>query len=244
MRQLKKKMQLKKITDKGKTGSFYVGNSEILTICWNSGTRPDFYAFDSSKVVRKVDKEYFALSTVGIDYKCIEKQLPSSIESYQFTKDEKGNRYFCFYQEGIVFGFDAECQKNLEWSIDDVGQGHAIYDIKYQYPDFLWLAFPTGQTVTQISISERKETFAIGEYTWDEKYEPLSYPESIFVEGKLIYIPNMGNNKLFRLNDETKDLELIETFEEKLWQYGETEVGTFILTDTGIYELENKKPTA
>ena len=231
-------MQLKKVTEKGKTGSFYEGNNEILTISWNNGANPDFYAFDSSKTVRKVDKEYFAISTVGMDYKQIEDQLPSSIESYQMTKDEKGNRYFCFYQEGVIFGFNTECRKFLEWNIDEIGQGHAIYDVKYQFPDFLWLAFPTGQTVTQVSISERKETFKIGEYTWDEKYEPLSYPESIFVKGKWVYIPNMGSNKLYRLNTENKELELIETFDEKLWQYGETEIGTYILTDTGIYGIE------
>jgi len=237
-------MRLKKVTEKGETGSFYEGKNEILTISWNDGANPDFYAFDNSKIVRQVDKEYFAIATVGQDYKQIESQLPSSIESYQMTKDEKGNRYFCFYQEGTVFGFDNECRKFLEWSIDDIGQGHAIYDFKYQYPDFLWLAFPTGQTVTQVSISERKEKFKIGEYTWDEKYEPLSYPESVFVKGKWVYIPNMGSNKLYRLNTENKKLELIETFEEKLWQYGETKIGTYILTDTGIYEIENKKPTA
>ena len=48
----------------------------------------------------------------------------------------------------------------------------------------------------------------------------------------------MGNNKLFRLNNKSKELQLIETFSEKLWQYGETDLGTFIVTDTGIYEIE------
>lgn len=231
-------MQLKKITDKGKTGNFYEGEKEILTIRWNDGTNPDFFAFDKSKIVRQVDKEYYAISTIGKDYKIIEDQLPSKIESYQMTKDEKGNRYFCFYQEGIVFGFNRECKKFLEWSADEIGQGHPIYDIKYQFPDFLWLTFPTGQTVTQVSISDRKEIFKLGEYTWEEKYDPLSYPESIFVKGKFVYIPNMGNNKLYRFDSETKNLELIETFKEKLWQYGESDLGTFIVTDTGIYEIE------
>ncbi len=230
-------MQLKKITDKGKTENIYVGNSEILTISWNNGANPDFFAFGESRELRQVDKEYFAIGTVGENYRLIEKQLPSSIESYQSTKDEKGNQYFSFYQEGVIHGFDKNAKRILEWE-DSLGQGHPIYDIDYQYPDFLWLAFPTGQTVTQISINELKETYKIGEYTWEEKYEPLSYPESLFVKGKFVYIPNMGNKKLFRFDNETKELELIETFEEKLWQYEETDLGTFIVTDTGIYEIE------
>ena len=48
----------------------------------------------------------------------------------------------------------------------------------------------------------------------------------------------MGNNKLFKFDNETKELELVETFEEKLWQYEETNLGIFIITDTGIYEIE------
>ena len=235
---LKNEMQLKKITEKGKTGNFYVGKSEILTISWNNGANPDFFAFGESRELRQVDKEYFAIETVGENYKLIEEQLPSSIESYQSTKDEKGNQYFCFYQEGIIHGFDQNGKRILEWGADEIGQGHPIYDIDYQFPDFLWLAFPTGQTVTQVSITDRKETYKIGEYTWDDKYDPLSYPESLFVKGKFVFIPNMGNNKLFRFDNETKELELIETFEEKLWQYETTDLGTFIVTDTGIYELE------
>ena len=230
-------MQLKKITDKGKTGNFYIGKSEILTISWNNGANPDFFAFGDSREVRQVDKEYFALATIGENYRLIEEQLPSSIESYQSTKDENGNIYFCFYQEGVIHGFDKNAKRTLEWVADEIGEGHPIYDIDYQSPDFLWLAFPTGQTVTQVSISEKKETFRIGEYTWEEKYEPLSYPESLFVKGESIFIPNMGSNKLFRLNNESKELQLIETFTEKLWQYGETELGIFIVTDTGIYEI-------
>lgn len=231
-------MQLKKITDKGKTGNFYVGANEILTISWNNGAHPDFFAFDSTKVVRKVDKEYFAISIVGKEYKKIEDKLSSSIESYQMTRDENGNMYFCFYQEGVIHGFDKDGNKILEWAADDIGQGHPIYDIDYQFPDSLWLAFPTGQTVTQVSISKQKEIYRIGEYTWDNKYEPLSYPESVFVKNKYLFIPNMGNSQLFKLNLETMELELIETFQEKIWQYGETEIGTFIVTDTGIYEIE------
>ena len=65
-------MQLKKITDKGKTGNFYVGKSEILTISLNDGANPDFFAFGESRVMRQVDKEYFAKETVGETYKLIE----------------------------------------------------------------------------------------------------------------------------------------------------------------------------
>ncbi|MFK7908619.1 MAG: hypothetical protein AB8B69_26045 [Chitinophagales bacterium] len=231
-------MTLRKITEKGGEGNLRVGESEVFIVSWNNRANPDFFTFDASKTLKQIDKEHFAVSIIGKNYKKIEDQLPSNIESYQATKDEKGNTYFCFYQEGVVHGFDKNGNKFFEWVAEEVSGGHPIYDIKYQYPDFLWIAFPTGQTVTQVSISKKKEVFKIGEYSWDDKYEPLSYPESIFVTEEYLYIPNMGNSKLFRLELATKKLELVRTFEERIWQYEETTIGTFVITDTGIYEIE------
>ena len=237
-------MGLLKITDKGKMGNIYRGPNELLTIQWENGGKPTYYAFGFDKIVKQVDKSYFAISTIGDDYSKIEKQIPLNIENYQSTRDENGNIYLCTFQEGIIHGFDANYEKFLEWSADEVSGGHAIYHIAYQYPDFLWLAFPTGQTVTQVSISEKKETFKIGSYSWKagEDYEPLSYPESLCVTKNCLYIPNMGNKKLFRLDLLTKEMELLNTFEERIWQYDETDIGTFIVTDTGIYELAQKWP--
>ena len=233
-------MQLKKITEFGKTGYFYVGESEIFTINWNNGANPDFYAFGEDREIRQVTKDYFATKTIGDDYRLIENQLPSSIESYKTAKDENSNQYFCFYQDGIVYGFDKKGKKFLEWCADEIGVGHPIYDIKYQKNGLLWLAFPTGQTVTQVSLEQQKETFKIGEYSWDDTSEPLSYPESISINDNCLFIPNMGNNKLFRVNLKTLDIEHINTFEEKLWQYEQTSIGTFIITDTGLYEIEKE----
>ena len=230
-------MKLTKITEKGKTGNFHVGKSEILIVGWNNGANPDFFAFDITKEIRKVDKEYFALSIVGKNYELIENQLPSSIESYSITKDKNDNIYFCFYQDGIIYGFDKNGVKFLEW-ITEIGEGHPIYDIKCESTEFMWLAFPTGQTVTQVSISEKKETFKIGEYSWEDDSELLSYPESIFLTEKSLYIPNMGNNRLYKIDLKTKKLRLINTFEEKIWQYSETDIGTFLVTESGIYEMK------
>lgn len=48
----------------------------------------------------------------------------------------------------------------------------------------------------------------------------------------------MGNNRLYKLDLQTKKLILIKTFEEKIWQYAETKFGTFIVTDSEIYEMK------
>ncbi len=231
-------MELNQITDKGKAGNFYVGEREILICSWNNGSNPDFYAFDNSKKVRQVNEEYFAKAIVGEKYKKIEQILPNKVHHYNITKSNNGDIYFCTYQEGTIYGFDSYGNSILNWKIE-VGKGHSIYDIKYQEPNFLWLAFSTGQTVTQVSLTDQQEVFKIGEYSWDDNSEPLSYPESIFIKGNNLFIPNMGNNKLFKIDTITKKMDLVMTFLDRIWQYEETDIGTFIVTDTGIYELEN-----
>jgi len=230
-------MKLIKITEKGKSGNFHVGKSEVLIVSWNNGANPDFFAFNKTKEIRKVDKEYFALNIVGEKYQVIESQLPSSIESYSITKDKKDNIYLCFYQDGIIYGFDKNGTKFLEWTAE-IGEGHPIYDIQSESPEYLWLAFPTGQTVSQVSLSEKKETFKIGDYSWEDNSDFLSYPESIYLDENYLYIPNMGNSRLYKVDLKTKEMKLIDTFEERIWQYSKTDFGTYIVTDTGIYELK------
>lgn len=89
-----------------------------------------------------------------------------------------------------------------------------------------------------MSTFKKKETFKIGEYSWDDDNEFLIYPESVFINKGHLYIPNMGNNRLYKLDLQTKKLILIKTFEEKIWQYAETKFGTFIVTDSEIYEMK------
>jgi hypothetical protein len=145
-------MTLNKITDKQGTSYLHITKSEILTIDWAVGKNLVFYAFDKSKNLRVIDKEYFGVSTVGNNYKKIEEQLSGSLEDYCSTKGENGDIYFCTHQEDKLYRFDKDGNKTLEWEVE-IGLGHPIYDIKFESPDSMWFAFPTGQTVSQVSIS-------------------------------------------------------------------------------------------
>lgn len=230
---------MKRITDIGETGKLDFGQNEVLFCSWNNGANPDFYTFDKSKIVKKVDAEYFANAVVGENYKKIEQVLPSKVHNYNITKSKNGDTYFCTEQEGIIYGFDVFGNSILKWYVE-IGEGHPINHIEFQEPHFLWLAFPTGQTVTQVNLTNKEEVYKIGEYSWDDDSELLSFPESTFIKDNFLFIPNMGNKKLYKVDLKTKNIELISIFEEGIWQYAETEIGTFLITDSGIYELENE----
>lgn len=216
----------------------HVSDSEILFIDWTDQAHLNYYSLDKNKNFRITDRDYFLNKIVGTNYKKIEHQLPASIEHYSSTIAKNGDIYFCTYREDNIYRFDKNGLKTLEWQIE-FGIGHPIYDIKYEPPDYIWLAFPTGQTVSQVSISKQKEIFRIGEYTYEDDSKLLCYPESLFITETHLYIPNMGNKRLYKMDLNTKEMDLIYTFEEKLWQYVETEFGTFILSDSGIYEIQH-----
>jgi len=226
---------MKRITE-SKTSDFFVGQNEIL-FTRSKDSVTEFFAFDNSWLVKQVDHNYFALSTVGENYEKIEEQLFSQVQNFKKTEGLNGETFFCNYQMGTIHGFDKKGERILEWK-PNVGLGHAIYDIKFQTPDYLWLAFPTGHTITQVSISQRKEIFRIGNYTYNDITDPLNYPESIFIRDNFLPIPNMGNGELLEVNLVNKELSLKDTFESPLWQYEETPIGTFTLTNTGIYLVE------
>ena len=102
------------------------------------------------------------------------------------------------------------------------------------------MSFPTGQTVTQCSISDKNEVFRIGNYSYeDNENEILCFPESTFIKNNDLFIPNMGNGKLLKVDLTPKEIKLITTFEENIWQYLETEIGKFIVTGNGIFEIED-----
>lgn len=230
-------MRLNKLLDSTQISHFHLGKQEIIVLNSDDAFNVDFFAIDATKNCRRIDKDYFGRAIIGPQYKFIESQLYYAIEDYAITTDENGNCFFCFYQEGIIRGFDKNGTQFLDWFAEGLGQGHQINAMDYQFPDSLWLAFPTGQTVTKVSISEQCETYRIGNFPFEDIYDPLCFPEGISVNNKEVYISSTASKELYRLNTETKKLDLLYTFDDLIWQFVVTEFGTFARTDNGLFEV-------
>ena len=236
-------MRLTKISDKGASGNLYMRMNEILFINWTGNGDAQYFSIDASKRTNEISKEYFARLVYGQDYLTIEGGLKYGIENYRVTISENGNRYLCFYQQGVIFGFDKNGKKVYEWEAYELSGGHALYDIECQSSDLLWLAFPTGQTVTQVSLSERKEVQRIGDYTWDDVYEPLNFPEGLSVVDDELFIANMGSKQLYKMDLQTNKLDIEESFNVPIWDYIKTNIGDFIVTNDGVFEVGQEKRT-
>lgn len=233
-------MKLKKVITLPTESLLSVLGSEVFISYWIYGRRSKIcLTMDSSKTPKQVDSRYFLEKTVGKNHEKISKQLSSSVEDYHLTKGLNGDIFLCREPDDIIFGFDKDGNQNYEWKVTGaVGNGSPLYYIVFQPPNFLWLSFPMAQTVSQIALPKNKEVFKVGDYTYEEIYDPLCYPEVLSISDNSLYIPNMGHNKLFKVDLTTKNISLLATFDEPIWQYEKTEIGTFVVLNSGIYEVE------
>lgn len=232
---------MEKLTKICEDGTYLTNHyGQLLFFEWMPNQLKNFYAYEPSNGLQLTTEETFSKAIGGKLYSKIERQLGDKIDNYSSTNGFYGERYFCNFQNGIIKGFDAAANKIYEWDTnnDEIGHGHAIYEIAFEPPHFMWLALPTGQTITKVSLATKKEVFRIGDYTFEEVYDPLSYPESLFINGNELFICNMGSGKLFRLDLQTLQLHLYRTFTDSLWEYikiGETE---YVKLDKAIYKIE------
>ena len=230
-------MYLIKLTDKGATGNLFVVDDEVLFVDWDLDRNDQYYKIDHKLQLHPIDKAYYASKTLGPHYPIIERQLSSPLEHYVITKGLEDTSYCSSYQENKIIGFDGNGRKVFEWD-EDLCQGHALHDIKFQPPYYLWLTFPTGQTVIKFSLMDNKEVFRIENDNWNyNDFEVLSYPESLWIDDNYLYIPNMGSHKIYKLDLFNYQLSNEIALEEQPWQYVKSSIGTFVVTEAGIYCL-------
>jgi len=189
-------MTLTPIADSTRSEGFYCCHSELLMKFQEDGAYK-FSAFDKSGTIRSVDRDYYCRLVFGENYRKIENQLSRDIYHYVKADGLNGDQYFSTFHNGLIHGFDKDGTKIYEWDCP-LGEENPIYDIAFEAPHFLWMAFPTGQTVAQCSLPEKKEVYRIGDYSYENDHEYLSFPESISIKGTTLFIPNMGNSKLLK----------------------------------------------
>ncbi|MEM6806554.1 MAG: hypothetical protein AAF696_34460 [Bacteroidota bacterium] len=152
---------------------------------------------------------------------------------------KNGELFSIHFQNGILHIWSERGELNEVLELNEIfTYGHLIYDIEFQAPHFLWLAFPTGQTVAQFDLKDKIETFRIGEFTFEKKYEPLSYPETLFSTQEELFIPCMGTGEIYKLKFETKELRLYKTTDKPLWEFVKVAMGEFVRIENSIFKLE------
>ena len=162
----------------------------------------------------------FLQEIYGTDHKKLSNQLIKNIVDYSYSvSNQTGYKYFQNFDEGILYTFDENANLKEQSNLSEIyDNGHAIYSIAWDDLGSLWLAFPSGQTISQFSLDEKKEIFKLGDYTFDKPTGELAYPEDLsYYDGK-IYSANMGSGKIVTIDVKTKEVQVLKQDPGKIWE--------------------------
>ena len=103
----------------------------------------------------------------------------------------------------------------------------------------IWVATGAGQVVLCKGIDSGRTIFQLG-IPYDNKSE-VSFPESIEIYKNDLYISEMGNRRILKLDIKNKKQSEYIKFEELVWSFLKNEFAEIVCLDSGIYELKDRK---
>jgi len=191
------------------------------------GDKKDYYTYDG--ILKKVnEKEYFQ-KKYGNACEKIWTVYGNSMTSSIFDFDS--NIYVNYYQDGLIRKFDNV--GNLIMEYED--NFDTIYDIEVQ-GNSIWVAYPTANTIKKYALDNYEEEITLGERS-DESIFCL--PESIVIYGDYLYICDMGNCRIRKVDLGNLDIYDFMTFDEPVWEYVRTKEYEFVRLQSGIYSVKS-----
>lgn len=117
-------------------------------------------------------------------------------------------------------------------------EGYTPYEIAWnEAENEIWAATGSGQVVLSKKLSSEKVDIQIGT-PYDDLSE-LNYPESGFIFNEDIFIAEMGNQRILKMNLKSKERTVYRTFSEHVWDFQKSAFTEIVSLDSGIYALTN-----
>ncbi|THH36293.1 NHL repeat-containing protein [Neolewinella litorea] len=236
-------MKLEKIVGLDSLSVVHKKESDVYCVCtygnYNEITK--IFVLNSDNGITEIEAHELLIDLVGPSYTEMQKLFSVGLEHFSIQRSSDGFLYLHFYQEWDVFKFDSN-GKLIDKIPIHFSNGHTCYDIKIENPDHLWLTFPTGHTIARINLSTSVVEDTYGQFEWQDTDSQsnkfLAYPESLWIDDEgMLYIPNMGNNKLFTLDATREGLNLDHIFDEPLWNYFKSNGREYVKLQSGTYQI-------
>ena len=180
-----------------------------------------------------INSEQYFKGRYGINYKKIMHYFKDRKAST--VTDRNGDLFVCFYQESIIYKFD----KNglLLRKYNQMKDIDTVYDIALQ-DNSIWCAYPTSHTVKRFSLEDGKEELSVSEGSiGDDRGTIFCYPESILIEGDVMYVSDMGNKRICKVDLNTLKADSYIELPEPVLGYERLRSMEFVALDSGIYLL-------
>ena len=144
--------------------------------------------------------------------------------------------YSAFYQSDDLLIYDKE--GTLITRKKGFFEGFTPYEIQvHKNTNEIWVATGAGQVVLSKNITTKQTTYQIG-IPYEDDSE-LIFPEGICIFEDVLYISEMGNRKIRKMNMKDRKSSDYFKFQEPVWGFQKNEFAEIVLLDSGIYELKN-----
>ena len=177
-------------------------------------------------------EEYFK-AYYGINYEKIMYYFKDCQAARTIHKD--GSVFVCFYQESVIYKFDRNgllIRKYYEMKSIDT-----IYDIAL-YENSIWCAYPTSHTIKRYSLEDGNEELTISEGSMgDDRGTIFCYPESILIQDNTMFVSDMGNKRLCKVDLITLEIENYIELPEQIFGYERLGNMEFVMLSSGLYLL-------
>ena len=218
---------MKLISKKG--FDFFCNTDFVFFIDRDENYQDVFFKTDLKNVI-EISKNEYANIKFGKTWKTLESTYTECIQL------ANGEYLTCIFFDSIIIRHDTEGKKIKEYNIGHFETGFdTTYSIAIDKNENLWIAQPTSHYVGQFSIDTEKELFRIGgDY---QKPDIFDHPEQVRIFGDFVFVSDMGNKRICKINIYTKELVEYKMFTEPIFEYGQFKTKEIVRLNSGLYEL-------
>lgn len=182
-------------------------------------------------VIEAITHDEFYKAYYGEHYERIMVYFQEWSSSRSISQD--GSIYVCYYQDSIIYKFDSE--GSLVRKYEEMGQVNTIYDIVV-YGDSIWCAYPTSHTVKKFSLGDGSLEASISEGDIGmDSGTIFSYPESLTLQGNILYVSDTGNRRVCRVDLDTLVVDTHLKVDGAVYHYERLGDEEFVLVNSELY---------
>jgi len=218
---------MKLISKKG--FDFFCSDDFVFFIDRDENDRDKFFKTDLDKLSEITIDEYTNIK-FGKSWRTLESAYTECIHL------DNGECLTCIFDESTIIRHDIDGNKIKKYNIGQFNNGFdSIYSISLDRNGNLWIVQPTSHYIGQFSLDTQKELFRIGGDF--ENPDIFDHPEQVRVVGDFVFVCDMGNNRICKINIDTKELTEYKKFDEPTWEYGQFKTKEIVKLSSGLYEL-------
>lgn len=151
----------------------------------------------------------------------------------EFVRLKNGDFITTFYQknEVLLHRSDGKIKRKFEKISSPFGMG--IYGMTIDKNEKVWIAVPVEHYVGKFDIEKEEELFSID----GKDCEPtiFDHPECVTAIGDFVYISDMGNKRIVRINIDNHEIENYKNLNEPIYYFNQLNGKNIYVLKSGLY---------